>query len=47
MEEYIQIGQIVKTNGLKGHLKINPFTDDIKRFEKLKEIFIRTKRKIN
>lgn len=41
MEEYVEIGQIVNTNGLKGFLKINPFTDDIRRFDKLKTIFIR------
>lgn len=46
MEEYIEIGQIVNTNGLKGYLKIKPFTDDIKRFEKLKTIFIRKKRRL-
>ena len=32
MEEYFEIGQIVNTFGLKGVLKIKPFTDDIKKF---------------
>lgn len=40
MEEYLEIGQIVNTNGLKGILKIKPFTDDITRFEELEYIYI-------
>ena len=43
MEEYFEIGQIVNTSGLKGILKIKPFTDDIKKFSKLKTIYIKTK----
>lgn len=38
--EYLEIGQIVNTQGLKGEVKINPFTDDIKRFSKLKKIYV-------
>lgn len=40
MEGYLEIGQIVNTNGLKGFLKVKPLTDDITRFEKLKTIYI-------
>ena len=40
MNEYLEVGQIVNTNGLKGFLKIKPFTDDIKRFEKLEKVYI-------
>ena len=40
MEEYLEIGQIVNTSGLKGLVKINPFTDDITRFEELKTIYV-------
>ncbi len=43
MEEYFEIGQIVNTSGLKGVLKIKPFTDDIKEFSNLKTIYIKTK----
>lgn len=43
MEEYFEIGQIVNTSGLKGVMKIKPFTDDITRFEKLKTIYISIK----
>lgn len=46
MQEYFEVGQIVNTNGLKGLLKINPFTDDITRFERLKTIFIEHKEEL-
>lgn len=41
MEEYFEIGQIVNTSGLKGVLKIKPFTDDINKFDKFKKIYIK------
>lgn len=40
MKEFMSIGQIVNTHGLKGELKIYPLTDDIKRFRKLSKIYI-------
>jgi len=40
MHEYIEIGQIVNTVGLKGELKVKPITDNIDRFNNLKEIFV-------
>ena len=40
MQEYFEIGQIVNTFGVKGWLKVNPFTDDITRFEKLKTVYV-------
>lgn len=40
MKEYMEIGQIVNVTGLKGMMKVNPFTDDITRFEDLEEIYI-------
>lgn len=43
MKEYIEVGKIVNTHGIKGELKILPTTDDIKRFELLKEIYVETK----
>lgn len=46
MQEYFEVGQIVNTNGLKGLLKINPFTDDLTRFERLKTIFIEHKKEL-
>ncbi len=44
--EYIEIGQIVNTNGLKGVVKVNPFTDDISKFESLKYIYIQLKNEL-
>ena len=43
MTKYLEIGQIVNTFGIKGMVKIKPFTDDIKRFDKLKTIYIKNK----
>jgi len=40
MQEYFEIGQIVNTFGIKGELKVVPFTDDIERFEELKSIYV-------
>ena len=40
MQEYLEIGQIVNTFGVKGMLKVKPFTDEIDRFEQLKNIYI-------
>ena len=37
--EYIEIGQIVNTQGLKGEVKVMPFTDAINRFDNLKKIY--------
>ena len=39
MTKYLEIGQIVNTFGIKGMVKIKPFTDNIKRFDKLKELY--------
>lgn len=40
MKEYLEVGKIVNTSGLKGLLKVNPLTDDITRFEDLETIYI-------
>ena len=40
MKNFLEIGQIVNTHGLKGFLKVVPYTDEIERFEELKKIFI-------
>lgn len=37
---YFEIGQIVNTFGIKGFVKVNPFTDDLERFEELKSVFV-------
>lgn len=38
--EKIVIGIVAKPQGLKGEIKINPITDDINRFKKLKNIYL-------
>lgn len=40
MEQMLKIGLIVKPQGIKGEVKIQPLTDDINRFKKLKEVII-------
>ena len=43
MTKYLEIGQIVNTFGIKGMVKIKPFTDDITRFDRLKKVYIENK----
>ena len=42
-QKYFEIGQIVNTFGIKGMVKVNPFTDDIYQFEKLDTILVEKK----
>ena len=44
MTKYLEIGQIVNTFGIKGMVKIKPFTDDIRRFDDLKKVYVKTKK---
>lgn len=46
MEEYFEIGQIVNTSGLKGVIKVKPFTDDITKFNNFKTIYISIKKEL-
>ena len=39
----LEIGQIVNTFGIKGMVKIKPFTDDIRRFDELKKVYVEKK----
>lgn len=41
MIEYFEIGQISNTHGLKGELKVRPYTENAKRFEKIKKVLIK------
>jgi 16S rRNA processing protein RimM len=43
MLEYLSIGQIVNTHGIRGEVKVYPLTDDASRFDKLKEVYIESK----
>lgn len=40
MKDFLAVGQIINTHGLKGEVKVYPLTDDIRRFRKLKEVHI-------
>ena len=43
MTNYLEIGQIVNTFGIKGMVKVKPFTDNIERFNNLEKIYIKNK----
>ena len=43
MQKRLEIGQIVNTFGIKGEVKVVPFTDDISRFDELKKVYIKNK----
>lgn len=40
MVEYLQVGKIVNTHGVKGEMKLIPLTDDPRRFDELKWAYI-------
>ncbi len=40
MEDTLKIGLVLKPQGIKGQLKVQPLTDDINRYKNLKEIII-------
>ena len=44
MQKRLEIGQIVNTFGIKGEVKVTPFTDDIRRFDDLKKVYVKTKK---
>ncbi|MFR3783447.1 MAG: ribosome maturation factor RimM [Clostridia bacterium] len=46
MTKYLEIGQIVNTFGIKGMVKVKPFTDDYKRFDRLEKVYIKNKEKL-
>ena len=39
--DYIKIGVIVKAQGIKGEVKVTPYTDDVSRFLALKKAYIK------
>ncbi len=43
MQEYFEIGQIVNHFGIKGIVKVVPYTDDITRFDNLKTVYVTIK----
>ncbi len=42
MEDFLQIGVISSTHGIRGEVKVFPTTDDVNRFKKLKEVYLDT-----
>lgn len=40
MKRYLQVGKILNTHGLNGEVKVRPLTDDPKRFDFLKKVFL-------
>ena len=43
MEQFLQVGVISSTHGLRGEVKVFPTTDDVKRFKKCDEVILITK----
>lgn len=42
MEDYLRVGVISSTHGIKGEVKVFPTTDNVQRFQKLKKVFLDT-----
>ncbi len=43
MNQYLELGQIVNTKGLKGEVKVNSFTNDNTKFERIPKVFVKQK----
>ena len=44
MEQFLQVGVISSTHGIRGEVKVFPTTDDPMRFKKLKKVLLDTGR---
>lgn len=44
MQKKLEVGQIVNTFGIKGEIKVTPFTDNINRFDDLKKVYVKTRK---
>lgn len=42
MDNYLRVGVISSTHGIKGEVKVFPTTDDVNRFKELKKVFLDT-----
>ncbi len=40
MEDFLSVGRIINTHGIRGELKVSPSTSDVSRFEYLYHVFI-------
>jgi len=45
--DFLQIGKVVNTHGVKGELKVIPLTDDPKRYEKLAKVYVENNGRID
>lgn len=43
MNKYLELGQIVNTRGLRGEVKVNSYSEDPNRFEKIKNVILKLK----
>lgn len=41
MEKYFRIGQVLKPQGIKGEIKLKPFTDDLSRFSDISHVYLK------
>lgn len=46
MQGNLEIGQIVNTFGIKGFVKVNPFVDNISRYDDLKKVYIKKNKEL-
>lgn len=46
INKYLEVGKIVNTFGIRGQIKVLPFTDDVRRFDKLKNVYIERKKEL-
>lgn len=46
MNDYLRVGVISSTHGIRGEVKVYPTTDDVKRFDYLKEVILDTKKEL-
>lgn len=44
--DYLQVGVITSTHGIKGEVKVFPTTDDARRFDTLEKVYLDTGRKL-
>jgi 16S rRNA processing protein RimM len=44
MEDYLRVGVISSTHGIKGEVKVFPTTDNMERFKQLKQVILDTKK---
>ena len=42
----LEIGQIVNTFGIKGFVKVNPWVNDVTRFDDLKKVYIKIRKEV-